>query len=156
MTEKEAIKKVSNGLKLKFIENQTENICLAALTYQNWTWEDGHLVKLVKDKTYKIRELAVTLGGGSLEHIQEQTIELCKIAVHENGNALQHVNIPLTTELCILAVKQNKFAMKYVNILHSFSLQEIEKIEKEIKSEYPGLNKSSPKEILKHFQKKAI
>jgi len=52
-------------------------------------------------------------NGYALEHVTDQTDELCKLAVNQNGYALQYVKNP-TNELCVLAVQKYSGALQYV------------------------------------------
>jgi len=83
----EALEKVKeNWYALKFVNNQTEEICLAAVK-QNWR---------------------------ALQYINNQTEEICLDAVKENWFALQYVNNQ-TEEICLEAVKENWSALQFVD-----------------------------------------
>jgi hypothetical protein len=124
-----------NGMLLKYIDTQTEEICLAAVKrtgcalqfVKNQTEEicieaiknSGYL-KFVKDQTEKICLIAIH-NGHSLSDIKEQTKEICIAAVskiYTYGNILQSVKIYTPVEdykeICITAVKNQGFEYKYV------------------------------------------
>ena len=69
---------------------------------------------LVKYKNTKYVKLAMIKYRVSLlQHIEDQTPEICLEAVKENGFALQFVK-EQTPELCLLAVKKNGYALEFV------------------------------------------
>ncbi|PBF93492.1 DUF4116 domain-containing protein [Clostridioides difficile] len=102
---KEAVEE--NGLSLRFIENQTEELCIDAIR------ENPDAFKYVKNRTPKICMEVVKISGEKLKHIKNQTEEICKEAVKQNGFALKFVK-EQTPELCLIAVKQNGLALEFV------------------------------------------
>ena len=65
-------------------------------------------------KQYNATETLVMNDGLALEHIHEQTEELCKLAIEQHALALQYVN-EQTEALCKLAVSNRGDALQYVN-----------------------------------------
>jgi len=58
---------------------------------------------------------AVKQNGYALQHVRDQTPEICLEAVKKHGYALQYVK-DQTPEICLEAVKQDGDALKYVNL----------------------------------------
>ncbi|MCC0727225.1 DUF4116 domain-containing protein [Clostridioides sp. ZZV14-6045] len=102
---KEAVKE--NGHSLRFIENQTEELCIEAIR------ENSDAFKYVKNRTPKICMEVVKISGKKLKHIKNQTEEICKEAVKQNGLALEFVK-EQTPEICLISVKQNGLALEFV------------------------------------------
>jgi hypothetical protein len=97
---KEALAAVKqNSYALRFVSEQTEEICLAA----------------------------VKQNGYALRFVSEQTEEICLAAVKQDGYALQYVS-EQTEEICLAAVKQNSYALEFVSetIMQSLQADEIE------------------------------
>jgi hypothetical protein len=88
-----------NGLELKHIQNQTEEICKIAVK------QNGYALEYVQKQTDEICKIAIQEDLYSLRYVQNQTEELCKFAVQKNGCVLEYVNI-VTDELCIMALLQ--------------------------------------------------
>lgn len=76
-----------DGLLIRNIEVQTEDMCIAAVR------QNGLALKFIKNR-YK-------------------TPKICVIAVGQNGLALKHAN-KQDEKICVTAVKQNPMAMEYV------------------------------------------
>ena len=96
-----------NGLVLKHVKYQTEEICKLAVQ------QDGYALRYVMNQTYDICKLAVQQYGRALRFVKNRTEELCVLAVKQNGLALEYV--PKQTEdICKLAVQQNGLALDYV------------------------------------------
>ena len=96
-----------NGYALKFIKEQTEEMCRLAVQ------QHGYALKFIKEQTEEMCRLAVQQNGYALKFIKEQTEEMCRLAVQQDGNALLNVKEP-SEELCRLAVQQNGHALLYV------------------------------------------
>lgn len=62
---------------------------------------------------YNLAKIAVENYGYAVEHIREQTEELCLAAVKQYGLSLQCVN-EQTEEICMTAVQQDGLALVYV------------------------------------------
>jgi hypothetical protein len=103
----EAVKQ--NGYALRHVSKQTNEICLAAVN------QEGDTLSAVENQTDEICLAAVRQNGFAIQYVKNQTNELCLEAVKENGCALEYVNNQ-TAEICLEAVKENKIALKYVNI----------------------------------------
>ena len=118
-----------NGLMIKYIKDQTEEICKLAvqedanaLPYVKKQTEEicklavqrnGEALKYVKEQTEEICILAVKKDANILPYVKEQTEEICKVAVQQDGNVLRYVKIQ-TDNICKLAVQQNGKAIQYV------------------------------------------
>lgn len=76
---------IHNGMLLKDIHPQTEEMCLAA----------------------------VRQNGLALQFVEEQTQEICLSAVLQNGLALEFAEIQ-TPEICSAAVRQNPDAFTFI------------------------------------------
>ena len=74
-----------DGYALKYIEEQTPEICLAGV--QN----TGYALKYVKKQTPEVCLAAVKHHGMALEYVKKQTPEICLAAVQKNGWALAYV-----------------------------------------------------------------
>ena len=95
---------------LKYVENQTEEICKMAVK------QNGFALEFVENQTEEICKMAVKQNGYALQYVKEkyQTEEIWKIAIEKNEFALKHV-INQTEEICKLAVKHHRDVFKYVN-----------------------------------------
>ena len=96
-----------NGIALVYVTNQTETICLGAVK------ENGIALQYVKDQTEAICLAAVQRNGFALKFVKNQTEEICLAAVHQNGYALYYVK-DQTEEICLAAVQRNGYALYYV------------------------------------------
>lgn len=118
-----------NSYALKYVKNQTEEICRFAVqqkshvlkreksesqpVYDCW----GTALKYVAPQyvTYDICLLAVQKEASALEFVPEQfkSEEICTLAVKQTGYTLRYVKNP-SEELCKLAVQKDGYALKYV------------------------------------------
>jgi len=96
-----------DGLELEFIENQTFNICRAAI-HQN-----GKALQFVKKQTSELCIEAVKQNGMALQFVNYQSKKICIEAVKENGMALEFVK-KQTEKICLEAVKENGMAFEFV------------------------------------------
>jgi hypothetical protein len=96
-----------HDLLLRYVKDQTENICIAAVEYNSSEFE------YVKNQTEKICMAAVQWNGLALKYVRNQTENICMAAVQQNGLALKYVRNQ-TEKICIEAVQQNGLALKYV------------------------------------------
>jgi hypothetical protein len=119
------------GLTLRYIENQTPEICLAAVRYNGCLLEfvkeqtreicmtavhkDPYALQFVKNQTDAICMVAVCRNGYTLRYVRKQTYELCEAAVHQTWMALRWVK-EQTPELCLIAVRQCWQAIADVNV----------------------------------------
>ena len=97
-----------NGLALEYVGRQTEEICLQSVK-QNYK-----SLKFVILQTDEICINAVKQNGLALEYVRRQTEEICLNAVKKDGFSLYFVNSQ-TEEICLEAIKQYKFAYHFVN-----------------------------------------
>jgi len=74
-----------DGLIIKFIENQTEYLCLLALKSNKKSF------KFMKNPTYEVCLEAVKLCGWNLKYIKNQTTELCILALLNKYEAIRYV-----------------------------------------------------------------
>ncbi|MCQ4379844.1 DUF4116 domain-containing protein, partial [Clostridioides difficile] len=91
----------------KWVENQTEEICMEAVR------QNGLDLKFVKNQTETICLRAVRQNGMALEFVKEQTVGICLKAVRQYGMALKFVK-EQTEEICTEAIKQDKRALSFV------------------------------------------
>ena len=75
--------------------------------------EDGLALEHVKEQTHEICLEAVKENGHALEYVKEQTYEICLEAVKQNGYALEYVK-EQTFEICLEAIKETGYALKCV------------------------------------------
>src|SRR5690606_29643648 len=85
---------------------RTSTSVFAALTGQSVWWAQ-------MDQRYFDDWRRVQHNGVALEHVEEQTHELCLAAVQQDGRALQFVK-EQTHDLCLVAVQQDGWILKYV------------------------------------------
>jgi hypothetical protein len=82
-----------NGYCLKFIKEQSTEICIAAIS------QHYYAMKYIKDLVTFFKQnpiyriIAVRDNGMMLQYIQNQTPEICSIAVKQNPDALQFIKI---------------------------------------------------------------
>ena len=96
------------GFSLMYVKEQTPELCLAAVTSHGWALD------FVKDQTPELCLAAVISDGLALENVINQTPEICLAAVTEYGGALQFVK-DQTPEICLAAVTTNGGALEFVN-----------------------------------------
>ncbi len=82
-----------DSFNLSLVKNQTEEICLAAVTYRGVgsCYGNGIALQDVREQTDKICMAAVESTGLSLRYVRKQTEALCLAAVTENEEALEFV-----------------------------------------------------------------
>lgn len=120
---------------LRFVTNQTQQMCLAAVSKAGYTLTDvqkpfrtpevelaavrshGCALQHIKNPTDEMYLAAVTQTGYALEWVpkdaQERNPELCQIAVANTGYALRYV-CDRTERLCHIAVANASCAAIYV------------------------------------------
>ena len=86
----EAVKK--NGLNLRFVSDQTEEICLEAVR------QDGYALKYVNEQTENICLEAVRQDGYALKYVNKQTEAICLEAIKQHGYALHFVSEHMFTK----------------------------------------------------------
>jgi hypothetical protein len=96
-----------NGELLKYIEEQTLEICLEAVK------QDGMSLIYVKKQTPEICLAAVKQYAYALEFVKIQTPEICLAAVRQNGMTIRYVK-EQTEEICLAAVKQSGWALEHI------------------------------------------
>ena len=95
-----------NPRALQFIENQTEAMCLEAVSREPYT------LRFVKNRTDKICLEAFKREPLTLRFIENQNERMCLEAVERNGYALQYVKNP-TIYMCLVAKNQNDWISLY-------------------------------------------
>lgn len=76
--------------------------------------QDGWALQHVKEQTPEICLAAVKQYGYALQYVNEQTPEICLAAVKQDGDALRYVK-EQTPEICLEAVKQEGYALRHVD-----------------------------------------
>jgi len=100
-----------DGLYLEDLKKQNHKICSEAIKNNS----DSFL--FVKNKTYYLCKLAVSLDGALLQRVPfeiENRYELEKIAVTQDGFAINYVTLQ-TQELKLAAVTEDSWALEYVD-----------------------------------------
>ncbi len=95
----EEVKK--DPFKLKDIEEQTEDICLAAIKSAG-----SAVILRVKNQTEKICLEAVKQNGNALQYVKNQTKEICLAAILQDAYFMNHVKHQ-TEDLYLEAAKIN-------------------------------------------------
>jgi hypothetical protein len=83
------------------------------LTDRQWVEEIPSMLQHIKEQTEEICLAALQKDGLSLKYVKVQTPEMCRVAVQEIGLALLYVR-EQTPELCLAAVKQRGDALDAV------------------------------------------
>ena len=96
-----------DGLALKYIENQTPDLCLFAVR------QNGRAIQFVKEPSSVLNLEAVRQSGQALKYISLQTISLCMQSVKTNGLSLRYV-LNKNPSLCMMAVHNNGLALQYI------------------------------------------
>jgi hypothetical protein len=79
-----------DGFALKFVKEQTFELCLESVKRHGY-----YALQFVKNKTYELRLETVKTNGWALRYDKEQTYELCLEAVKQHRYALKFVIDPL-------------------------------------------------------------
>ncbi|CCL32146.1 hypothetical protein BN174_3470002 [Clostridioides difficile E15] len=121
----------NRGFALKYIENQTEELCLIAVR------EDPVALQFVKSQTEDICIEAVRRNGYVLKDVNNQTYRMCLEAVKNNGRALKYIkwDIGFTEEqkkiIHLEAIKQSAEVLdiiedkeKYMKLINMKILEE--------------------------------
>lgn len=109
-TEEECLEEVRSSPELlRFIENQSERICLEAVRNDRY----GNALKFVREQTPEICMEAVKRSGSALMYVKEQTPEICLRAILTHPGSLAYVQNP-TSLLCELAMKRDKMLLLHV------------------------------------------
>lgn len=88
-------------------EDQTEEACLAAVSY------DGFEIRHVINQTEKICSAAVSRHGAALLYVIDKTREVCLAAVKNYGMAIYYVPDP-DEEICLISVRQDYQNLDYI------------------------------------------
>lgn len=84
-----------------------ESFCKLALYY------DAYALQYIRNQTDEMCLKAVTTNPFTLRFVRKQTDIICKCAVQQDGHALLYVH-KQTEEICILAIRQNWAVLPYV------------------------------------------
>jgi len=109
------------GRALEYVQNQTKEICRAAVE------QDGSALQFVKSSLFdndddidfitELNIIAIKQDAYTLQHVRNQTDEICRLAVEQKGLALFYVYTHnKTEELCKIAVQQDGTALTYVPV----------------------------------------
>ncbi len=135
-----------NGLELKYIKEQTLELCSAAVKQNKWALkyvepnilpnetylkvvcENGLMLQCVNiaSMTNEICLAAVNRDGWAFEYVPHKymTSEICLVAANQDGLALKLIPLAyMTSEICTAAVQQNSEAIKHVP--SSFKTEEL-------------------------------
>jgi capsule polysaccharide export protein KpsC/LpsZ len=69
---------------------------------------NGDIIQHIQNQTLELCEAAIKQNPWSTRFIKEQTAELCMTAVQLNGHVIQFIENQ-TTEICEVAIKQIPF-----------------------------------------------
>lgn len=90
-------------------EFKTRDVCLTAIKYDN----NSHLLAFIDNQTDEICLAAVRKCGSALRYVGRQTEEICLAAVRRDYEALRYVENQ-TDEICITAIREDWRAFKHV------------------------------------------
>ena len=103
---------------LKYIKNQTKNICKAAVIQNENALRFVSTKQISEEIFEEIFEIIVAQDGwNALEYVpvEKRSDKICKIAVTQNGYALNFVPIEKRSKkICKIAVTQNGYALRFV------------------------------------------
>ena len=86
--------------------------------------ENGYNLQHVKNQTPEICLAAVKQEGFALQHVKNQTPEICLAAVEQDGHALHYVKNQ-TEEICLAAFEEDEESIEYFShdlIVKAFNL----------------------------------
>jgi hypothetical protein len=97
------------GLNLKYIDDQTDDICLEAVK------QDGVALKYVTDQTDEICLEAIQNDCEALQYVDYdiKTEDFCLCAINNDPYALKYADTQ-TESMCLIAIKQNPHLIQYV------------------------------------------
>jgi len=108
--EKTILKHLSiNGNLLKFIENQTDEMCIIACI------NSGLALQYVKNQTHETCLIACTKNGYALDYVEDQTDGICFVACTKTGRALKHVKNQ-NDKIRLVAFNEDEYAEVYFDI----------------------------------------
>ena len=81
--------------------------------FQKNLFYNGLLLKDIHPQTEEMCLVSVKQNGLALRFVEEQTNEICMVAVSQNGLALEFVETQ-TMDICLAAIKQNPDAFKFI------------------------------------------
>jgi len=105
MTDLELVK--NDGMALKFIEHQTDEMCVLAITNNTYSLE------FVKNQTEAMCLFAVSINGSVLPLVRKQTDKICMEAVRMDSVSLKHVKNQ-TYEICECACRYEPSYRVYI------------------------------------------
>jgi hypothetical protein len=96
-----------DGLRLKGIKKQTDEIALAAVS------REGMALEYVKKQSHEIALAAVSKNGNALRFVDKQTAEIALAAVINYPKAFEYVKVK-TLKIILAAVSRDGFLLKHV------------------------------------------
>ena len=93
-------------LALALIDDQTEEMCIAAVIRDAWA------IVFVKNQTIFVCKIAIKTNPHVLQFITHQTKELCEEAVKRDGKTLIYVH-DQTYRICMAAIRGKMFDNAY-------------------------------------------
>jgi len=107
----------SGGLALKYIANQTKDICRIAIK------QNPYALKYIANQTKEICRIAIKHNPYTLKYIDDQTEYICMLAIQRDPYTIQYVK-KHTLKICTSAMKINPNVSKYIR---NHEIPEIEK-----------------------------
>jgi len=98
----------TNPTNIRYIEQQTEAICWAALNKQPST------IEYIKSPTYDMKKFSVNTNPSNIKFIKDQPEDLCWIAIKKEMWNLQYIKNP-TKEMCIFVLQSRP---QYLTLLN--------------------------------------
>lgn len=96
-----------DGCSLKYIHDQTENLCKDAVS------QNGFALKYVKEQTEELCMYAIKQNPLAIQFMKEQTTELAIYAVFKNAKTIMYIQNQ-QEEICMIAVTQDPLTIKYI------------------------------------------
>lgn len=101
-------------LALRFVKEQTEDICLLALLNS----VDGQREMIFEDikvRTQEVYETAVKVNPSNIKEMRNQSEEFYNSMIKVNWETIRYMESP-SIEQCLLAYEQDKRALDYLKI----------------------------------------
>lgn len=97
----------NNESAFKYVKNQTNELCIKALKL------NPYIIMHIRDQTTELCEMAIDMSPGVLKYINNQTQELCMRAIKLDPAVLEDVR-EQTHELCMFGIRENANALQFV------------------------------------------
>jgi hypothetical protein len=92
MEEPKIIKYIKSGdLHISKIKNPTHEMCMAAIIHANSCNKRGFVLKYIKNQTEDMCKIAVQKNGFNLEYVRNPTVEVCIIAIKTDNASIHFV-----------------------------------------------------------------